>query len=295
MSSPDWDDQRTLLAVLREGSLLGAARALALSQPTVRRRIEALEAVLGLALFNRSAAAVVPTQQALELRPHLEAMERAALAFQRGASADAAALAGRVRVTSSELLGVELLPLLLAPLRERQAALELELSLSDRLEDLIEHEADIALRSARPEHEALIAQRVGSSRIGLYAAPALIGRLGAPPALAALGEWPLIIPDRAAKDLAVLAAHGHPGTQGQAGLRADSHLAQLAAVKAGLGIGPCDAPIARRHGLVPVLQDSFGFERELWLAMPESLRKVRRVAVVFRHLAEAAARFLSPA
>lgn len=136
---------------------------------------------------------------------------------------------------------------------------------------------------------------MGRSRIGLYAAPALLERLGSPDSLDALAAWPLIIPDRSAKDLAVLASQRHPAAQGQAGLRADSHLAQLAALKAGLGIGPCHGAIARRHGLLPVLQDGFGFERELWLAMPESLRKVKRVSVVFRHLAEAAGRFLGEA
>ncbi|HBO8664514.1 TPA: LysR family transcriptional regulator, partial [Pseudomonas aeruginosa] len=171
MPVPYWDDQRILLAVLRAGSLLGAARVLGVSQPTIRRRIEALEIALGVALFTRCAAAVVPTQTALDLVPHLEAMERASSAFQRGVSADANALAGTVRLAASELLGVELLPTMLESLRTDHPMLSIELALSDRVEDLIEHEADIAIRTVKPTHDSLIARRLGVSKVGLYAKP----------------------------------------------------------------------------------------------------------------------------
>ncbi|AOY02220.1 hypothetical protein BJP62_05660 [Jeongeupia sp. USM3] len=291
-NAPEWDDQRVLLAVLREGSLLGAARVLGVSQPTVRRRIEALEAALGVALFTRGTAAVVPTQTALGLLPHLEAMERAAAALQRGASADAGALAGKVRLTTSGLLGVEVLPTLLAPLRANHAGIGIELALSDRLEDLIEHEADIALRTVRPDHDSLVAQRAGITRVGLYGTPELIARHGLPTTLDALGDWPLITPDRSSKDWETLALHGYPVDHVRTAIRTDNHLAQLAAIRAGLGIGPCHHAIAQRDGLVRVLDERFGFDLAVWLAMPESLRNVRRVAVVFRHLVEATTRFL---
>ena len=65
-----WDHYRTLLAVLAEGSLSGAARTLGLTQPTVGRHIEALEADLGASLFTRSVGGLAPTEAALALRPH---------------------------------------------------------------------------------------------------------------------------------------------------------------------------------------------------------------------------------
>lgn len=283
----DWDQQRSLLAVLREGSLLAAARVLDVSQPTVRRRIEALEAELGMPLFTRAATAWVPTQTTLNLRPHLEAMERAAAAFQRGASADATAATGTVRLAASEMLGVEMLPDVLAGLGVRHASLEIELSLSGRLEDLVDHEADIALRTHRPGQDALVVRRLGTVRVGLYATQALLDRHGCPQTLDALADWPLVTPDRSAKDWLKLAEHGYPTDRVQGTVRTDNHLAQLAAIRAGLGIGACHREVARRSGLVPVLEAAFGFDLEVWLAMPESLRGIRRVVTVFGYLADA--------
>ena len=69
-----WDDQRTFLAVLEEGSLSAAARRLGLSHPTVRARIEALEAALGAVLFTRSVGGLAPTPLALSLREPARAM-----------------------------------------------------------------------------------------------------------------------------------------------------------------------------------------------------------------------------
>ncbi|KRG84379.1 hypothetical protein ABB34_09330 [Stenotrophomonas daejeonensis] len=284
--TPHWDDARALLAVLRAGSLLAAARTLGVTQPTVRRRIESLEAALGMPLFTRGNATLVPTETALGLRRHLEAMERAAAAFQRGASADATSPGGRVRVTTSEMLGVEFLPSLLASLHERLETIEVELSLTDRIEDLVEHGADIALRTMRPEQAPVIARRVGVIRVGLFAAPELIEHRGTPPDLEALTAWPLVTPDRSAKDWAKLHLHGFPA-DATGVLRTDNHLAQLAAVRAGIGIGPCHCTIARRDGLVSVLEEAFGFELELWLAMPESLRSVHRITAAYRHLGDA--------
>ena len=101
--SDDWERHRVFLAVLREGSLSGAARWLALAQPTVRRRIADLEAGLGVALFTRAPDGLVPTEAALGLRQHAEAMEIAAAAFARGAT-QGSEVAGLVRVSASEVI-----------------------------------------------------------------------------------------------------------------------------------------------------------------------------------------------
>ena len=88
-----------------------------------------------------------------------------------------------------------------------------------------------------------------------------------------------------------------PVTPQQAGLRlrpelfavrTDSHLAQLGAIRAGLGIGVCQVALARRSAdLVSVLPDLFAIGLETWLAMHENLRRVERVRVTFDHLVEA--------
>jgi DNA-binding transcriptional LysR family regulator len=69
-------------------------------------------------------------------------------------------------------------------------------------------------------------------------------------------------------------------------LRTDSHLAQLNAIRAGLGIGICQARLARRGaGLVPVLPDAFTYGLETWIAMHKDLRRVERARATFHHLA----------
>ncbi len=112
MNAPQlqWETQRVFLAVLRTGSLSAAARALGIAQATARRRIDALEHSVGTSLFVRSPAGLMPTDTARDLVAHAESMALAAEAFARAASAQASEAGGTVRVTASQLLGVEVLP-----------------------------------------------------------------------------------------------------------------------------------------------------------------------------------------
>ena len=86
-----WDLYRSFLAVLAEGSLSGAARALGIAQPTVGRHVAQLERSLSLLLFTRSQSGLLQTEAAAELRAHAVAMESAAAALKRAASSQARA------------------------------------------------------------------------------------------------------------------------------------------------------------------------------------------------------------
>jgi DNA-binding transcriptional LysR family regulator len=281
-----WDHYRTLLAVLDEGSLSGAARTLGLTQPTVGRHVEALEAELGAPLFTRSAGGLAPTEAALALRPHAEAMAAAAEALTRTASGEAETTRGVVRVTASNIVGVEVLPPMLAGFHAAHPEVTIELALSDRLEDLLRREADIAVRMVRPTQTALLAKRVGAVKLGLFAHRRYIEAHGAPesfdhPGLAAIGY------DR---DLSMQRALGERQVhvdRNMFALRSDSDLAQLAALRAGFGVGATQLPIAARDpDLVPVLQDQFRFEFEVWVAMHEDLKSSRRMRLMFDWLVE---------
>lgn len=120
MSRPiSWDDQRAFLAVLEEGSFSAAARRLGLAQPTVRARIEALEAAAGTTLFTRSVHGLTPTEQARSLGAWARAMAHASEAFIRGATAGLGEPVGTVRISTSEFIGVEVIPAMLARLADR--------------------------------------------------------------------------------------------------------------------------------------------------------------------------------
>jgi DNA-binding transcriptional LysR family regulator len=157
----DWQLYRSFLGVLTEGSLSGAPRALGTTQPTVGRHVEALEKAFGTTLFTRSPTGLLPTDAAHELRPFAQAMHSHAAALERAAAklGDAGDIRGVVRVSCSEVVGVEVLPPVIAQLCAAHPGLRVELVLTDRLQDLLQREADIAVRMARPAQEQLLARR----------------------------------------------------------------------------------------------------------------------------------------
>jgi DNA-binding transcriptional LysR family regulator len=283
----DWERQRAFLAVLGEGSLSGAARVLGLSQPTVRRRIEDLERQVGAPLFTRSPSGLTPTGVARDLGQHARAMATAAEAFMRTASGDADAAEGVVRITASEVIGVEVLPPILAELRAVHPRLVLELSLGSRNEDLMKREADVAVRMSPPAQKALVARRIGAVRLGLFAHRRLIEAEGAPTTLEDLSRLPLIGYESETNSIRALRAMGLTLKREDFVYRTDNDLAQLAAIRAGVGVGVCQTRLGERNpDLVAVLPDAFSFDLDTWIVMHEDLRRVRRVRLVYEALAK---------
>ena len=282
----DWDLYRTFLAVLDEGSLSGAARRLALTQPTVGRHVEQLEADLATPLFTRSVAGLQPTETALALRPHAEAMAAAAEALARTASGEADAVRGVVRITAADIVGAEVLPPILTRFHEAHPDVAIELNLANRQEDLLRREADIAVRMVRPTQAALIARRVGAVQIKLYAHRRYLEAHGTPSSLAEAHHVGIGY-DRDLSMIRTLEERQVSLARDMFSFRSDSDLAQLAALRAGFGIGGCQAPLAARDpDLVPVLEDAFRFDLEYWVAMHEDLKSSRRMRLMFDCLVE---------
>ncbi|MBV1695903.1 MAG: LysR family transcriptional regulator [Hyphomicrobiales bacterium] len=285
---PSWHLYRSLLAVVREGSLSAAARRLKLTQPTIGRHIEELEADLGRALFTRSQTGLSPTPAALAAVPLAEAMEAAAAAVVRAAERGASEAEGTVRITASEVMGCEVLPPLLAAIRREHPRIIFELMLSNRHDNLLRRDADIAVRMGRPAQAALLARRIGEVRIGFYAHKDLIARAGTPTSLDDLRKFDLIGFDRDDVSARAVIKGSFAIDRSWFSFRADSDVAQMAAVRAGLGIGVMQIGIAQRTSeLVPVLADAFSFTLEMWLAMHEDHREDGPVRLVYDGLARA--------
>jgi len=162
-STIPWELYRTFLAVLREGSLSGASRMLGITQPTVGRHVAALEKALAQVLFTRSQTGLLPTDAALALRAHAEAIESTAASLERAASGlreDGDGPGGVVRIAASEIIGIEVLPPIIAALRQAHPRLAIELVLSNRVQDLLHREADLAVRMTAPQQDPLIARHV---------------------------------------------------------------------------------------------------------------------------------------
>ncbi len=285
-ADPDWALYRTLLAVLDDGSLSGAARRLALTQPTVTRHIDALEAALGADLFVRSQRGLAPTDLALSLRPHAETMATSAAALLRTASGAAGQVAGTVRITASDVVGVEHLPPVLARIQHDHPALMIELALTDRVNDLLRREADIAIRMTEPTQGALLARKLAPVDLGFHARRDYLDRRGVPQLLSDLASHALIGFDTETPALRAMLAHLPGIERASFSLRTDSNLAQLAAIRAGFGIGICQAAVAQRDPALVRVLDAFTLKLPLWIVMHEDLKTNARYRVVFDALAE---------
>ena len=284
---PGWELYRSFLAVVREGSLSGAARQLGLTQPTVGRHVDALEQALGVGLFTRSQGGLAPTEGALALVAHAEAMASAAEALRRAASGEAEDGSGTVRITASEMIGVEVLPPILARFREKHPRIVIEMVLSNRSDDLIRRDADIAVRMIRPTQSALVARKVGVVMLGMHGHRTLIETCGMPKSAGELLGMPVIGFDREASIRRLKDLGGVPLTRDLFAYRCDSDIGAFGALKAGFGFGMCQYPLAKRYpDLVPVLPGAFQFELDIWIVMHEDLKTSRRMRLVFDHLAE---------
>jgi DNA-binding transcriptional LysR family regulator len=285
-TEPDWSLYRSFLAVLREGSLSAAARALGLTQPTIARHIDALEAAVGFELFTRSQQGLAATDGALELKPYAESLAATTAALLRTASGQGLTVKGTVRVSASEMIGAEVLPPILAQLRQDHPALEIELLLSNTIDNLLRRDADVAVRMVEPVQEALVVRRLGSVTLGLHAHRRYLARAGMPGDLQSLQAHSLIGFDRETPAIRSMCAQV-PGFRSiRFALRTDSDIAQLMAIKAGFGIGICQVALALRDPeLERVLADTFAIRLGVWLAMHENLRSTPRCRVVFDGLA----------
>ncbi|MEX1153096.1 LysR family transcriptional regulator [Parvibaculum sp.] len=283
---PGWELYRSFLAVVREGSLSGAARQLGLTQPTVGRHVDALEAALGVGLFTRSQGGLAPTEGALALVAHAEAMASAAEALRRAASGEAEDDSGTVRITASEIIGTQVLPAMLTRFREKHPRIAIEMVLSNRTDDLIRRDADIAVRMIRPTQTALIARKTGVVQLGLHAHRRYVEAHGAPATLDELGQHPVIGFDRE-PSVRRLKELGLTLTRDLFLFRADSDVAQFMALSAGFGLGMCQYGLAARNpDLVPVMPGLVSFDLDIWIAMHEDLKTSRRMRLMFDHLAE---------
>lgn len=283
---PSWEQVAAFLHVMRQGSFSGAARSLRVAQPTVRRRIEALESSLGSPLFSRASNGLTPTDVAHRILPFAETMEANSRSLVREASAAPDVVEGVVRLAVGELMGAEFIPEALQPLHARHPALSIELVLSNDIADVSRREADVAVRMAPPQGASLVARKLGTVTLGFFAAPAYLANRAAPTTLEALVEHDLVGLDADDQLLTGLAALGLTLSPRDFRLRTDHVLAYLAAIRSGLGIGVTHLPLSRRPPLVRVLPE-LGLPVDLWLVAHQDTRRIRRIRVVLDHLATA--------
>lgn len=291
-----WDLLGAFLAVMRTGSLSGASRSLGVAQPTVRRQIEKLEEVLGSVLFTRSQAGLVPTDTALATMPYAESMAGVADALVRSATAPSDGERGTVRVTCSDVVACGVMPAILATLRRAHPQLQIELSASNVNEDLLRRDADVAVRMAQPTQGALVAKHVGIVKFGVFAAESYLADRPAPRSVADLLDGHALIgKDRDTSFFTRLATSGLALKRKDFALRTDNDAAYLAALRAGVGIGICQVPLAAGPPVLRRLLPKASFELPVWVVTHEDLRASRRVSIVFEHLVASLSKYIRSA
>ena len=281
VAEPSWDFYRTFLAVLEHGSLSAAARELGLTQPTVGRHILALEQSVGAELFTRSQQGLLPTDAAMVLKPYAETLASTAAALLRAASGSKDKVSGTVRISASEVIGTEVLPPILAKLQAGYPDLIVELSASDTVEDLLQREADIAVRMVAPAQEALLARHIGIISLGLFAHRSYIERYGKPETVGELGRHKLIGFDRQTAYIRMMTKR-YPVLEGISfSFRSDHSIALHNALRAGIGIGFLQIPLASRDPALVQLLPEIKVEIDTWIVMHENLKTSPRCRVTF--------------
>jgi DNA-binding transcriptional LysR family regulator len=283
----DWTLMRSFLAVIDHGSLLGAARALRGSQPTVGRHVAALERQLGTALFERTARGLVPTAAAGAVAEHARAMQHHADTIRRTVAGQREQATGTVRITASQTVACYLLPPILAALREVLPGIAIELVASNALSNLLRREADIAVRMVRPVQASLVARRIAQVDVGAWAATGYLQRHGRPRVPADLLAHRLLGFDTDDTIVRAFAARGVPLTREAFVLRSDDHVVLWQALVAGIGIGFAANWLAARTPQVQrVLPDLPIPVLPVWLTVHREIRSSRRIRAVYDVLAE---------
>jgi DNA-binding transcriptional LysR family regulator len=166
----DWNDVRIFLAVARAGTLGGAARTLKLSQPTMGRRLRALEEETGQVLFQRTADGFILTEEGAAVVTMAEQMEEGALTMERRLTGEALKLEGTLRVSSADWFGAWVLPPVVASFSNSYPHVDIELLTGSRLFSLAQREADVAFRIVPFETADIVQRKLIEMRYGVYVA-----------------------------------------------------------------------------------------------------------------------------
>lgn len=283
----DWNRARAFLVTAEEGSLSAAARALGMTQPTLGRQVDALEAELGTVLFERAGRGLVLTPAGLELLDHARRMGEAASHLSLAAVGQSQSLGGRISIAASEVYAAFLLPAVIARIRAEQPGIEVAVVASSLPSDLRRREADIAIRNFRPTEPDFIARKIRDVPARLYASPEYLNRIGPIETPHDLSRADFIAMHDPALLIEPLNGLGMNLSASNFPIITDNYLVMWDYVKRGLGIGIIDGRIGDNEPLVRrALPDLEPFVFPIWLVAHREVSTSRRIRYVFDVLAE---------
>ena len=290
MSTIDWNHIRGFHATAVAGSLSAAARHLGLTQPTLSRQVLALEADLGVTLFERRGRKLVLTRTGTELLDHIRIMGEAADTLVLAASGRAQEIGGRVCISATDTMAACILPEIVARIRSEAPQITIAIIASNEFSDLHRGEADIAIRHVRPDRPGLVGRHIRDTEAGFYASADWVACHGLPGSLADLAGAGLMGFDDP-RFSEFLREIGIPIATEDLRIVSESAFVIWEMVKRGMGVAVMLREVAEQTpGMVNLLPDMAPIPVPIWLVTHQELETSPRVRIVQTILAEELAR-----
>ena len=283
----DWNDLRTVLAVSRARGASEAASTLGVHPSTVFRRLNALEASLGVRLFNHLPEGYVATAAGEEICAVAERMEADVAVLDRRIAGRDLRPSGTVRVTTTDTLFGLLTPHF-AEFRAAHPEIELHVVVANRFFDLTRHDADVAIRPTNDPPETLVGRRLATIATAIYASE---DYLASRPRTDDLAHHDWIGPDETLAHLASAGWLRRAFPRAAIGYRVNTLMAALEAARVGLGLAALPCYLA--DGVSPlkrVMPPLAELDSTLWMLTHEDLRHVARVRAFLDAMADGLAR-----
>ncbi len=272
-SDLNWELIKSFLAVVETGSLSKAASQLSLSQPTLTRHIQELEGITHLNLFQRSNQGLQLTDTGTRLLNDAKKMQAAAQKLALSITGQEYSLAGDIRVSVNEVVGIYLLPPAVTEFRKHHPEVQIELVITNQVSSLSRRDADMALRMFDPTQPDLVAKKISDLSLGFYAHQSYIDEHGFPESPEDFFSHVTIGFDRDRTFIEEAGRMGWSLDVHDFDIRTDSLLAGLALMRSGAGILATHCGLAEKFpDIVPVLQAIPLPSMPLWLVCHQDVQ-----------------------
>lgn len=270
----NWNDFEYVLAVCQTGSLSGAARKLDVNHSTVFRRINAIEEMLGVRLFERLSNGYAMTEAGEAVFETGERVENEILGLSSLLVGKDLRLSGILRVTAPDALAVKILMPLIAEFSRDYPGIEIALSVSSDYVNLSQREADVAVRATPSPPETLVGRRICSMATSIYGSTTYLR--DKPDCINDDSVW--LMPDEDLPHLPVTKWKNKHYPNNRITLRSNSFLSLFEATKQSQGISPLPCFLAdKEKDLQRCIAPPNELNSEVWVLSHPNLRKTARV------------------